>query len=234
LLIAPSNYEALTPAQAIAYQNELRQHIRIEPLDKPINIIGGADISFNKYSEIVYAGIILLKYPEMTVIGHSSVISRTSFPYISGLLAFREVPALIEAWNKLDTKPDLLVLDGQGIAHERRLGIATHFGLVTGIPTIGSAKSRLSGRYTEPDNEVFAQSPMYDKGEIIGTALRSKKNCNPIYISPGHRISMEQSVEVIKNCIKGYRIPEPTRQAHNLVNKVRVDDGGTDAQMNLL
>ena len=234
MLIAPSNYEALTPAQAIAYQNELRQHIRIEPLDKPINIIGGADISFNKYSEIVYAGIILLKYPEMTVIGHSSVISRTSFPYISGLLAFREVPALIEAWNKLDTKPDLLVLDGQGIAHERRLGIATHFGLVTGIPTIGSAKSRLSGRYTEPDNEVFAQSPMYDKGEIIGTALRSKKNCNPIYISPGHRISMEQSVEVIKNCIKGYRIPEPTRQAHNLVNKVRVDDGGTDAQMNLL
>lgn len=233
MLIAPSDYETLTPAQAIAYQNELRQQIRIETLDKPIHIIGGADISFNKYSEIVYAGIILLKYPEMTVIGHSSVISRTSFPYISGLLAFREVPALLEAWNKLSIKPDLLVLDGQGIAHERRLGIATHFGLVTDVPTIGSAKSRLSGRYTEPGNDVFAQSPMYDRGEIIGTALRSKKNCNPIYISPGHRISMEQSIEVIKNCIKGYRIPEPTRQAHNLVNKVRVDDGGTDTQLNL-
>jgi deoxyribonuclease V len=233
LTIAPSDYETLTPAEAIAYQNELREQIRIEHLDKPIHIIGGADISFNKYSEIVYAGITLLKYPEMTVIGHSSVISRTSFPYISGLLAFREVPALLEALNKLDVKPDLLVLDGQGIAHERRLGIATHFGLVTDVPTIGSAKSRLSGRYTEPDNNVFAQSPMYDRGEIIGIALRSKKNCNPIYISPGHRISMEQSVEVIKNCIKGYRIPEPTRQAHNLVNKVRIDDGGNDTQFNL-
>jgi deoxyribonuclease V len=161
-----SDYETFTPAQAIAYQNELRQQIKVEPLDKPIHIIGGADISFNKYSEIVYAGIILLKYPGMTVVGHSSVISRTSFPYVSGLLAFREVPALLEAWNKLEVKPDLLVLDGQGIAHERRLGIATHFGLVTDVPTIGSAKSRLSGRYTEPDNEVFAQSPMYDRGEI--------------------------------------------------------------------
>jgi deoxyribonuclease V len=228
-----SDYETLTPAQAIAYQNELRQQIRIEPLDKPIHIIGGADISFNKYSETVYAGIILLKYPEMIVVGHASVISRTSFPYISGLLAFREVPALLEVWNKLEIKPDLLVLDGQGIAHERRLGIATHFGLVTDVPTIGSAKSRLRGRYEEPANEAFAQSPMYDGDGVIGTALRSKKNCNPIYISPGHRISMEQSVSVIKNCIRGYRIPEPTRQAHILVNKVRIDDGGKDAQFSL-
>jgi deoxyribonuclease V len=228
-----SDYENLSPAQAIAYQKELRQQIRIEPLDKPIRIIGGADISFNKYSEIVYAGIILLKYPEMIVISHASVISRTSFPYISGLLAFREVPALVEVWNRLEIKPDLLVLDGQGIAHERRLGIATHFGLVTDVPTIGSAKSRLKGRYEEPANEVFAQSPMYDGDEIIGTALRSKKNCNPIYISPGHRISMLQSVEVIKNCVRGYRIPEPTRQAHLLVNKVRIDDGGKDTQCSL-
>lgn len=233
MIIEPANYETLTPAQAIAYQNELRQQIRIEPLDKPIHIIGGADISFNKYSEVVYAGIILLKSPEMTVIGHSSVISRTSFPYISGLLAFREVPALLEAWDKLDIKPDLLVLDGQGIAHERRLGIATHFGLVTHVPTIGSAKSRLSGRYQEPDNAVFAQSPMYDRGEVVGIALRSKKNCNPIFISPGHRVGMEQSVEIIKNCIKGYRIPEPTRQAHMLVNKVRIDDGGKDSQLSM-
>ncbi|OKS86760.1 deoxyribonuclease V [Mucilaginibacter polytrichastri] len=229
----PADYETLTPDQAIAYQNELRQKIRIEPLDKPIRIIGGADISFNKYSEIVYAGIILLKYPEMTVISHASVVSRTSFPYISGLLAFREVPALLEVWNKLDIKPDLLVLDGQGIAHERRLGIATHFGLVTDVPTIGSAKSRLRGKYAEPANEVFAQSPMYDRDEVIGTALRTKRNCNPIFISPGHRISMEQSVEVIKNCIRGYRIPEPTRHAHLLVNKVRVDDSGKDTQFSL-
>jgi len=213
----PANYEKLTAEQAIAYQHELRKRISIKPLDKEIKIIAGSDISFNKYEETVYAGIVLFNYPELKIIGTATAISRTSFPYISGLLAFREVPALLEAWDKLEIKPDVLVLDGQGIAHERRLGIATHFGLVTGATTIGSAKSRLAGKYEEPDNKLFAQSSMYDKGEMIGVALRSKKNCNPIYVSPGNNISMEQSVEVIKNCIRGYRIPEPTRQAHLLV-----------------
>jgi deoxyribonuclease V len=221
----PADYEHLTSAQAIAYQQELRMQVKIEPLEKPIRIIAGADISFNKYEETVYAGIVLFKYPQLEVIDTAWAISRTSFPYISGLLSFREVPALLDAWNKLDIKPDLLVLDGQGIAHERRLGIATHFGLIADVPTIGSAKSRLRGKYEEPANEVFAQSAMYDGDEVIGTALRSKKKCNPIFVSPGHRVSMAQSVEIIKNCVRSYRIPEPTRQAHILVNKIRTDDG---------
>lgn len=221
----PADYENLTPAQAIAYQQQLRGQIQIKPLETPIRTIAGADISFNKYSEIVYAGIVLFSYPDLQIIGNATTISRTTFPYISGLLAFREVPALLEAWNKLPVKPDVLVLDGQGTAHERRMGIATHFGLVTGATTIGSAKSRLTGRYEEPAGQPFAQSPMYDKGELIGIALRSKKSCKPIYISPGNNISMQQSVDVIKNCIRGYRIPEPTRQAHLLVNKIRVADG---------
>ena len=233
--MTPADYENLTPAQAVAYQQELRQQIRIEPLGQPITTIAGADISFNKYSEVVYAGIVLFSYPELKIIGNATAISRTSFPYISGLLAFREVPALLEAWEQLPVKPDLMVLDGQGIAHERRLGIATHFGLVTDVPAIGSAKSRLYGKYQEPANIPFAVSPMYDKDEIIGTAIRSKRNCNPIYVSPGHRVNMEQSVEIIKNCIRGYRIPEPTRQAHLLVNKIRIADGDkpTDTQYNL-
>ena len=226
----PANYEKLTAEQAIAYQQELRKQVSITPFDKEIRTIAGADISFNKYEETVYAGIVTFKYPELKIIGTATAISRTSFPYISGLLAFREVPALLEAWDKLQIKPDVLILDGQGIAHERRLGIATHFGLVTGATTIGSAKSRLAGKCEEPVNEVFAQSPMYDKGEMIGIALRSKKNCNPIYISPGNNISMEQSVEVIKNCIRGYRIPEPTRQAHLLVNKIRIENGSNPNQ----
>ncbi|WP_158826094.1 deoxyribonuclease V [Mucilaginibacter lacusdianchii] len=224
----PADYENLTAEQAINYQQQLRSQIKLEPFDKPIQIIGGSDISFNKYSEVVYAGIVLLKYPEMEIIGHASAVSRTTFPYISGLLAFREVPALLEAWNKLETKPDILVLDGQGIAHRRRMGIASHFGVITNTPTIGSAKSRLFGRYDEPINVPMAQSPMTDKEETIGVALKSKKNCNPIFISPGHRITLEQSVDVIKNCLKGYRIPEPTRQAHILVNKLRVEMGGHD------
>lgn len=220
----PSGYEHLTPAEAIAYQHELRQKIQIHELNTPIRTIAGADISFNKHSEILYAGIVVFKYPEMQVIGTSTAISHTSFPYISGLLAFREVPALFNAWNNLYAKPDLLVLDGQGIAHERRMGIATHFGLLTNVPTIGSAKSRLYGKYQEPEDKIFAETPMYDKGELIGTALRSKEHCNPIYISPGHNINMQQSVDVIKNCIRGYRIPEPTRQAHILVNKIRTEN----------
>jgi deoxyribonuclease V len=185
----PSDYERLTPAQAIAYQHELRKQIQIKPLNAPIRIIGGSDISFNKYSDVVYAGIVLFSYPEMKIIGQATAISKTSFPYISGLLAFREVPALLEAWNKLAIKPDLLVLDGQGIAHERRTGIATHFGLITDVPTIGSAKSRLTGKYEEPGEEIFSQSPMYDRGELIGIAMRGKKKCNPIYISPGNLVS---------------------------------------------
>lgn len=226
----PTDYERLTPAQAVAYQHELRKRIQIRPLEKPINVIAGSDISFNKFSDIVYAGIVLFSYPDLKIIGQSTAISKTTFPYISGLLAFREVPALLEAWNKLTIKPDVLVLDGQGIAHERRTGIATHFGLIANTPTIGSAKSRLTGKYDEPGDNIFAQSPMYDKGELIGIAMRSKKRCNPIYISPGNLISMEQSVEVIKNCIRGYRIPEPTRQAHLLVNKIRIEDGDNNNQ----
>jgi len=221
----PADYEHLTPAQAIAYHQEMRKQIKIEPLEKPVRIIGGADISFNKYEETVYAGIVLFTYPELKVIGQASAIGRTSFPYIPGLLAFREVPALLDAWNKLDTKPDLMVLDGQGIAHEHRMGLATHFGLLTDTPSIGSAKSRLSGKYVEPANEPFAQSLMYDREEIIGIALRTKKNCKPIFVSPGHRVSMAQSIDIIKNCIRGYRIPEPTRQAHNFVNQVRIANG---------
>lgn len=221
----PADYEHLTPAQAIAYHQQMRLQIKIEPLEKPVYIIGGADISFNKYEETVYAGIVLFTYPELRVIGQASAIGRTSFPYIPGLLAFREVPALLDAWNKLDNKPDLMVLDGQGIAHEHRMGLATHFGLLTDVPSIGSAKSRLNGKYIEPANEPFAQSLMYDRDEIIGIALRSKKNCKPIFVSPGHKVSMAQSIDIIKNCIRGHRIPEPTRQAHNFVNQVRMANG---------
>ncbi len=229
----PSDYEHLTPAQAIAYQHELRKRINICPIEKPITSIAGADISFNKYSDVVYAGIVVFSYPDLKVMGTSTAVCKTTFPYISGLLAFREVPALLEAWNKLGTKPDLLVLDGQGTAHERRTGIATHFGLIANVPTIGSAKSRLYGQYEEPLNQPFAQSAMYDKDELVGIALRSKRNCNPIYISPGNKVSMDQSVAIIKNCIRGYRIPEPTRQAHNLVNKIRIEAGDNNLQINL-
>ncbi|OJW18400.1 deoxyribonuclease V [Mucilaginibacter sp. 44-25] len=226
----PRGYEHFTSAQAIAHQQELRKQISIKELTTPIRTIAGADISFNKNSEVLYAGIVVFTYPELKVINIATAIVNTKFPYVSGLLAFREVPALLKAWDTLTTKPDLVILDGQGIAHERRMGIATHFGLVTDVSTIGSAKSRLAGKFDEPENNHFAESPMYHNGEQVGVALRSKVRCNPIYISPGHHISIHQSVEVIKNCIRGYRIPEPTRQAHLLVNKIRIEDGDKTLQ----
>lgn len=225
-LISPEEYESLSPAQAIELQKQLRQQIRIEPLLKPIQTIAGADISFNKYEETVYAGIIVLSFPDLQEIAKSTVISKTSFPYIPGLLSFREIPSLLKAWNQLEIKPDLMVLDGQGIAHPRRMGIATHFGLFTDAPTLGCAKSLLTGKFETLPDAAGSESLIYDRDEVIGAALRTKNKVNPVFISPGHRINLKQSLEVMKQCVHGYRIPEPTRKAHLLVNQVRTENLG--------
>ncbi|MEO5909804.1 MAG: deoxyribonuclease V [Pelobium sp.] len=223
-MISPDQYEKLNPAEAVALQNEMRKSINLTPLNKEIKLIGGADISFNKHEDQVYAGIIVLEYPSMKIVSKTALTAIAKFPYISGLLAFREIPALLKVWEQLKQKPDVMILDGQGIAHERRMGIATHFGLLTDIPAIGCAKSKLTGNFNQPENKHFASSPLLYQSETIGFALRTKINCNPIYISPGHKISLEQSLEVVKNCSLKYRIPEPTRLAHLLVNEARLKD----------
>ncbi len=202
----------------------MRKNINLTPLNKEIKLIGGADISFNKNEDYVYAGIIVLKYPSMKIVSKTTVKAISKFPYISGFLAFREVPALLKVWKLLPQKPDVMILDGQGIAHERGMGIATHFGLLTDVPSIGCAKSKLTGNYQEPENQRFANSPLNRREKQIGYALKTKVNCETVYISPGHRISLAQSLEIIKNCTLNYRIPEPTRLAHYLVNQSRVKD----------
>ncbi|MDQ2753160.1 MAG: endonuclease V, partial [Bacteroidota bacterium] len=143
-------------------------------------------------------------------------------PYIPGLLAFREVPALSKAWENLTRKPDVLVLDGHGIAHPRRMGIATHFGIALQTPTMGCAKSLLTGKYVEPGMEAGSVSDLFHKDELIGKVLRTKKNVKPVFISPGNLITMDESLELIKQCVGKYRIPEPTRLAHLFVNELRV------------
>jgi deoxyribonuclease V len=217
-------YNHLSPAEAIAQQQVLRQQIDLRPLEKPITTIAGADISFNKYSPVVYAGIVVMKFPTLEVIDQSFVIDETTFPYIPGLLAFREVPALAKAWNQLAHKPDVLVLDGQGIAHPRRMGIAAHFGVVMQTPALGCAKSLLTGKFEEPGNLPGNYTSLTDKGEEIGKVLRTKRNCKPVFVSPGHLISMQQSLDIILQCVRQYRIPEPTRLVHNYVNQVRVSN----------
>ncbi len=221
----PSVYKDLSPADAIAYQHKLAKNINLSPLNKEVNLVAGADISFNKNEDTVYAGIIVLSYPDMKKVTEITVISQALFPYISGLLAFREIPALLEAWDKLTVKPDIMILDGQGIAHERRMGIATHFGLLTDMPSIGCAKSRLAGKYEQPGENKFDESALIHRNEQVGVAFRTKLKCKPVFISPGHKVSILQSVEIIKNCTKKHRIPEPTRLAHLLVNEARIKAG---------
>jgi deoxyribonuclease V len=229
----PSKYESLSPIQAVKYQQELRQSINLEPFNGPVNTIAGADISYNKYSSLIYAGIVVMSYPDLKVLHRAGTVAQTEFPYISGLLAFREIPALLEVWDTLQLKPDIMLLDGQGIAHPRRLGIATHFGLLTDVPSVGVAKSRLFGRFDEPSTEAGAASPLLDRAEQLGIAYRSKKNCNPIFISPGHRMNIAQSAEIVKNCVGKYRIPEPTRLAHEWVNELRMKVGAAPSQVSL-
>jgi deoxyribonuclease V len=212
----------LTPREAIAVQQQLRSLVRIEPLTQEIKTIAGADISFNKFSEVVYAGIVVLSLPDLRIIASAGIRSITKFPYVPGLLSFREAPSLLEAWEKLEIRPDVLMLDGQGIAHPRRLGIASHIGVLLDWPTIGCAKSILVGRHDELALEAGSYSPLLDRGEQVGVALRTKKTVAPVFVSPGHLIDLNSAVDLVLRTVTRYRQPEPTRQAHLLVNQLRV------------
>jgi deoxyribonuclease V len=216
----------VTPKEAVEQQKLLREKVKLVPLVKPIRYIGGADVSMNLFARDGFAGFVTLSYPDLALVDHSVVKDRIGFPYIPGLLSFREIPMLLKAWEKLETKPDVIVVDGVGIAHPRRLGIAAHLGLLLGVPTIGCAKSVLTGEYKEPADEPGSFSYMYDKfnkKEIIGVALRTKRNVKPVFISPGHLITLQESIEIIKRCVIKHRLPEPTRLAHNTVNEYRID-----------
>lgn len=216
------NYDTISLTEATNMQNELSKKVSLTTENVKITTIAGGDISHNKDSDIVYAGIVVLSYPQMIPISYSLVIAKTTFPYIPGYLGFREVPALIKAWDMLPQKPDLMILDGQGITHPRRMGIASHFGVLTGHPSIGCAKNMLHGDYKSLGLDKFNDSPIMSNGEHIGFALRTKDGVKPVYISPGHKVSVNDSLELMKACVRKHRIPEPTRLAHEKVNLFRV------------
>lgn len=211
----------LSATEAVALQQQLRHQIRIEPLSKPPETIAGCDISFNKFEETVYAGIVVLRLDTLETVDQSGVVSTATFPYIPGLLSFREIPALLDAWQQLKTTPDVVMFDGHGTAHPRRIGIASHGGLFLNVPTFGCGKSVLVGKYEEPAPERGSWSPMRHYGDIIGAALRTKNKVNPVYVSPGHLIDLDTAIDLTLRCDGKYRIPEPTRRAHNLVNALR-------------
>lgn len=216
-------YNTISIPEATQIQLELKGKITLLPLTKEIKTIGGADISFNKYSTEVYAGIVLLTYPELKPLSRALVKVSVHFPYVPGYLAFREVPALLEAWHLLPEKPDVLVVDGHGIAHPRGLGIASHFGALTDQATIGCAKKILYGRSSEPATEAGSATPIYDKKKDspIGWTFRSKTNVKPLFVSPGNHLNLDDSLTIIRACMGRYRMPEPTRLAHNTVNLFR-------------
>jgi deoxyribonuclease V len=227
---SPPHSWDLTPGEAIEVQQRLRNLVRLQPLARPVSVIAGADISFNKFSETVYAGIVVLSLPDLRIIESAGVRSVAKFPYVPGLLSFREIPSLLEAWEILKTKPDVLMLDGQGIAHPRRFGIASHIGVLLDLPTVGCAKSILVGRFGELGLEAGSRSPLIHRGEQVGVALRTKSKVSPVYVSPGHLIDLDSAVDLVLRSTGKYRLPEPTRQAHLLVNRLRVegreDEGG--------
>lgn len=216
----------VTPKEAVELQKLLKDQVRLVPLAKEPIHIGGADVSMNRFAKEGYAGFVTLSYPDLILRDHAVAREVIPFPYIPGLLSFREIPMLLSAWKKLRTRPDVLIVDGLGIAHPRRFGIASHLGLVLDVPTIGCAKSVLTGVYEEPANVAGASSPLADPktGETIGSALRTKAGVKPVFVSPGHLITLTEAVELVRRCVIRHRLPEPTRLAHNTVNEYRIQD----------
>lgn len=212
----------VSPAEAHAIQERLRHDIRIGVYVRDIRYIAGADISVARFAPTVYAGVVVLDYASLEVVERKGIVTSTNFPYIPGLLSFREAPALLQVFAQLDVTPDVVVFDGQGIAHPRGLGIASHMGLLLDVPAIGCAKSRLIGEYQEPPLTRGAHAPLSgEDGNPVGAVLRTKHGTKPVFVSVGHKTTLTQSLEILLHCHAGYRIPEPTRLADQYVGLMR-------------
>ncbi|WP_124946510.1 deoxyribonuclease V [Sulfurirhabdus autotrophica] len=208
----------VTPQEAIAIQKALCAEIITSDALGQVHYVAGIDVGFEASNTITRAAIAILSFPELKLVDHVIARLPTQFPYVPGLLSFREVPAVLAAFEKLNIQPDLLLVDGQGIAHPRRFGIASHIGLLCDIPAIGVAKTRLIGEFSEVPNKRGAWSPLTYKGEIIGAVLRTRTDINPLYISPGHRISLQTAIHYVMACTTKFRLPETTRWAHRLAS----------------
>lgn len=184
--------------------------------------MAGADVSYQKGGDKLFAAVVVLQLPTLRLVEQATVVARARFPYVAGLLSFREAPALLAAFRKLRARPDLVLVDGHGIAHPRRFGIASHLGWLLEVPTIGCAKSILCGTHGRLARPRGATSALVHKAEPVGTALRTRAGVQPVYVSVGHLIDLDSAVEIVLRCAPKFRIPEPIRQAHMRVNKLRV------------
>ena len=227
----------LSYSQARDCQKNLASKVQLIPLKKPPKLIAGIDCAFSKDGEKIIAAVVVLKLPDFIPIETTSALRKVTFPYIPGLLSFREAPVCIAAVEKLKTKPDLFIIDGQGIAHPRRLGLAAHLGLFFDKPTIGCAKSRLIGRFEEPPLEKGAYTLLKDKKrmkpdtqytirntqyETIGAVVRTRTNVKPVFVSVGNKCLLKDAIKITLSCAVKYRLPEPTRLAHQFVSKLKL------------
>jgi deoxyribonuclease V len=208
----------VTPSQATAIQQDLRRKVIREDRFRRIRSVAGVDVGYSEDGKTSRAGVVVLSYPLLEGIDQAVALLPVSFPYIPGLLSFREIPVILDALGKLARPPDLLVCDGHGYAHPRRFGLACHLGLLTGLPSIGVAKSILAGEHAPLAAERGAQSQLIEAGEVIGLALRTHRGVRPVYVSTGHRISLETAAGFVLNCSPKYRLPEPIRLAHQLAS----------------
>ncbi len=221
MTIRPLHRWDLSAAEARALQTELAERV---VSDRPLpgwRTLAAADVSFDRYGTELYAAVIVVEAGSMAVIERVGVASPADFPYVPGLLSFREAPALIEAFSRIETTPDVVLCDGQGIAHPRRLGIASHLGLWLGLPTVGCAKSRLCGRFQEPGPRRGDRSKLVDRGKEIGEVLRTRDRVKPLFVSPGHLCDRESAVRLVMENTGKLRLPTPARMAHEYVNEVR-------------
>ncbi len=208
-----------TPAQAIALQRELAGRVlRVDDVGN-VRRVAGVDVGFPGGGQIARAAVAVLSFPDLRPVEQALAELPVAFPYVPGLLSFRELPAVLAALAGLAQPPDLLLVDGQGLAHPRRFGIACHLGVLTGLPTIGVAKTRLVGAHDPVPDRRGAWVSLHDRGEVIGAVLRSRVGVKPLYVSVGHRLSLERAVEWVMACTGRYRLPQTTRAAHALASR---------------
>lgn len=208
----------VNPEQAVEIQQTLRNRVICTDQLGPLRRIAGIDVGFEQDGTVTRAAVAVLSFPELQLLEKRLARRPTSFPYVPGLLSFREVPAILMALEQLEQLPDLLMVDGQGIAHPRRFGIASHLGVWCDLPAIGVAKSLLIGWHAPLGAEVGMQQPIHHGGEVIGMALRTRAGVKPVYVSIGHRLSLATAVQITLQCRGKFRLPEPTRQAHQLAS----------------
>lgn len=211
----------LTPSEAVRLQRSLACRVQTGPALEKFNLVAGTDLSFHRPSRTMYAGVVLYSLKERSVVECAHAVAPECFPYVPGLLSFRELPSLLDAFRQIKNRPDVVLADGQGLAHPRRFGLACHLGLFLNLPTVGCAKSRLVGEHRTPARRRGCSVQLKDGREVIGRVVRTRDGVKPVWVSVGHCIDLASAVRVVLRSTGGYRLPEPVRIAHQYVNTLR-------------